>query len=85
MIIFAAAVLALLALAAILSRKLSRPADTLGLRAARAAVVADMHRRVSRDSHARRVVPAGYITREESQAMAAAIMSDRRIFRRSAA
>lgn len=49
MLIFAAAVLGLLALAAVLSRKLSRPADTLGLRTARAAVVADMHRRVSRD------------------------------------
>lgn len=46
MLIFAAAVLGLLTLAAVLSRKLSRPADTLGLRAARAAVVADMHRRV---------------------------------------
>lgn len=48
MIVFAVAVVLLLALAAILSRSLSRRdrADTLGLKAARAAVVADMHRRI---------------------------------------
>ena len=49
MALFVAAAAALLILAVILAHELRRPADTLGLRAARAEIVADLHHRARQE------------------------------------